>query len=128
MVRRHAVVIGWTFGGSSQLDWDCDTSVQCVLNNYLSYFSGGSSGIPLMHAVRGGTAGELSLPSARLCSQLLLNHRAKGSAVSSCLGMYKDSMLPLLFLALLLLALLQHPGSDWSIFDAAVSHCHHPTK
>ena len=57
VVRRHAVDISWTFAGSSQLDWDCDTNVQCVLNNYLSYFSGGSSGIPLMHAVKAGTAG-----------------------------------------------------------------------
>lgn len=57
VVRRHAVDISWTFAGSNQLDWDCDTNVQCVLNNYLSYFSGGSSGIPLMHAVKAGTAG-----------------------------------------------------------------------
>ncbi len=77
VVRRHAVVIGWTFGGSSQLDWDCDTSVQCVLNNYLSYFSGGSSGIPLMHAVRGGTAGELSLPSTKLLLAALAQSQSK---------------------------------------------------
>lgn len=58
VVRRHAVDISWTFAGSNALDWDCNDNVQCVLNNYLSYFSSGSSGIPLMHAVRGGTAGE----------------------------------------------------------------------
>ena len=59
VVRRHAVEVSWTFAGSSTLDWDCDNNVQCVLNNYLSYFSSGSSGIPLLHAVRGGTAGEI---------------------------------------------------------------------
>lgn len=58
VVRRHAVDISWTFAGSNTLDWDCNDNVQCVLNNYLSYFSSGSSGIPLMHAVLGGTAGE----------------------------------------------------------------------
>lgn len=66
MVRRHAVDIGWTFSGSNMLDWDCNDNVQCVLNNYLSYFSGGSSGIPLMHAVRGGTAGVLPSDVASL--------------------------------------------------------------
>ncbi len=59
VVRRHAVNVVWTFAGSTTLDWDCADNVQCVLNNYQGYFSSGSSGIPLMHAVRGGTAGEL---------------------------------------------------------------------
>ncbi len=59
VVRRHAVMILWTIAGNPTLDWDCDTSVQCVLNNYLAWFQSGSSGIPLMHAVKAGTAGML---------------------------------------------------------------------
>ena len=50
-------MILWTFAGNPTLDWDCDTSVQCVLNNYLAWFQSASSGIPLMHAVKAGTAG-----------------------------------------------------------------------
>jgi hypothetical protein len=52
-------MILWTIAGNPTLDWDCDTSVQCVLNNYLAWFQSGSSGIPLMHAVKAGTAGML---------------------------------------------------------------------
>jgi hypothetical protein len=65
VVRRHAVNVVWTFAGSNELDWYCDADVQCVLSNYLNYFSSGSSGIPLMHAVKGGTAGSCSLVLAR---------------------------------------------------------------
>lgn len=57
VVRRHAVMVLWTFGGNPNLDWDCDTDVQCVLNSYLSFFQSSLSGIPLMHAVKAGTAG-----------------------------------------------------------------------
>ena len=57
VVRKHAVTVLWTFGGNPSLDWDCDTNVQCVLNSYLSWFQSGTSGIPLMHAVKAGTAG-----------------------------------------------------------------------
>ena len=57
VLRKHAVMILWTFAGNPTLDWDCDTSVQCVLNNYLTWFQSGTSGIPLMHAVKAGTAG-----------------------------------------------------------------------
>ena len=57
VVRRHAVNVVWTFAGTTTLDWDCGDSVQCVLDNYETFFSGGRSGIPLMHAVIGGTAG-----------------------------------------------------------------------
>ena len=57
VLRRHAVDVLWTFGGTTTLDWDCGDSVQCVLNNYLSFYSSGSSGIPLQHAVMAGTAG-----------------------------------------------------------------------
>ena len=60
VVRRHAVTVLWTFGGNPTLDWDCDTNVQCVLNSYLSWFQSGTSGIPLMHAVKAGTAGGVS--------------------------------------------------------------------
>ena len=62
VVRKHAVMVLWTFAGSPTLDWDCDTSVQCVLNNYLTWFQSGTSGVPLMHAVKAGTAGERPLP------------------------------------------------------------------
>ena len=58
VVRKHAVMILWTFAGNPTLDWDCDTSVQCVINNYLTWFQSGTSGIPLMHAVKAGTAGD----------------------------------------------------------------------
>ena len=57
VLRRHAVDVLWTFAGSTSLDWDCGDSVQCVLNNYLSFYSSGTSGIPLQHAVMAGTAG-----------------------------------------------------------------------
>jgi hypothetical protein len=57
VLRRHAVDVLWTFAGSTTLDWDCGDSVQCVLGNYQSFFSAGTSGIPLMHAVMAGTAG-----------------------------------------------------------------------
>lgn len=58
VVRKHAVMILWTFAGNPTLDWDCDTSVQCVINNYLTWFQSDTSGIPLMHAVKAGTAGD----------------------------------------------------------------------
>ena len=59
VVRKHAVNIVWTFAGTTTLDWNCADNVQCVMNNYGSFFSSASSGIPLMHAVVGGTAGVL---------------------------------------------------------------------
>ena len=62
VVRRHAVNVVWTFAGTTTLDWDCGDSVQCVLDNYETFFSGGRSGIPLMHAVIGGTAGAAPEP------------------------------------------------------------------
>ena len=59
-------MILWTFAGNPTLDWDCDTSVQCVLNNYLAWFQSASSGIPLMHAVKAGTAGASPSPIPRM--------------------------------------------------------------
>ncbi len=56
----------WTFAGNPTLDWDCDTSVQCVLNNYLAWFQSAPSGIPLMHAVKAGTAGAFLPPATRM--------------------------------------------------------------
>ena len=84
VVRRHAVMILWTFAGNPTLDWDCDTSVQCVLNNYLSWFQSGTSGIPLMHAVKAGTAGTYPQTLTLLSCMHREGHCATSVHCSAC--------------------------------------------